>query len=70
MALNASCMRQSSGKLTPVIEAFLKSVRGGGSLKQQRIEICIVSDFIAERVAHVAAPGFLYRYLSGPLPYV
>ena len=24
----------------------------------------------SERVAHVAAAGFLFRYLSGPLPYV
>ena len=25
--------------------------------------------FLIKRVAHVAAAGFLSRYLSGPLPY-
>ena len=25
---------------------------------------------VTERVAHVAAVGFLSRYLSGPIPYV
>ena len=51
--------------VTPVVEHWLERCFIGN---KNHLELLVL--YISERVAHVAAAGFLSHYLSGHLPYV